>query len=214
MNTYLHLTNSPQRTLPPEFQDGEIRYPESLVEYFLNEFTQPGEVVLDPFAGYGTTLLVAEAQGRAGYGLEFNEHKVRYAQGLLQHPDHLIRGDARRLLKYKLPSFDLCLTSPPYTTINEDDDPFTDYSKKGAGYAAYLFDIHSIFSQLTRLMKPSAHVVIEIANLKDESGVTPLAWDVAAEVSRIMHFNGETVICWDHYGHGYDHSYCLAFSKK
>jgi DNA modification methylase len=191
-----------------------VRFPECLVEHFLGEFTRPGDVVLDPFAGYGTTLLVAQAMGRLGYGIECNPRTVRYVQGMLQHPECLILGDARRLQEYALPPIDLCLTSPPYTTRFDDDDPFTDYSTKGAGYAAYLQGMRSLFSPVARLMKPSGHVVIEVANLKDDTGVTPLAWDLGAEVSKELYFEGETVICWDHYGYGYDHSYCLVFSKQ
>ncbi len=214
MPTYLHLTNSNRRTLPPEFRDDDVRYPESLVEHILNKFTRVGDVVLDPFAGYGTTLLVAESMGRLGYGIEISERKARYVRGLLTHPENLLHGDSRKLAEYPLPPIDLCLTSPPYTTYDEVDDPFTDYSEKGGGYTAYLQEMRSIFSQVARLMKPAARAVIEIANLKDEFGVTPLAWDVAAEVSKILRFEGETVICWDQYGYDYDHSYSLVFSKK
>ena len=213
MLTHLHLTNASRRVLPHEFQDDDVRYPESLVEHFLSKFTRAGDVVLDPFTGYGTTLLVAEEMGRMGYGLEFTERKAHYVQGLLQHPERLIHGDARRLAEYDFPPIDLCLTSPPYTTRTDDDNPFTDYTEKGQGYAAYLQEIQNIFAQVARLMKPDAHAVIEIANIKDGADVTPLAWDVAAEVSTVLHFDGETVICWDKYGYGYDHSYCLVFSK-
>jgi DNA modification methylase len=213
MPTYLNFINSNERALPPEFHDDDVRYPESLVEHFLNEFTRKGDIVLDPFAGYGTTLLVAESHGRAGYGIEFNERKVHYVQGLLKHPERMFNGDARRLADYGFPSFDLCLTSPPYTTRGDNDNPFTNYTEKGAGYAIYLQEMNNIFAQVASLMKPSAHIVIEVSNLKNESGVTPLAWDVAKEVSKVLHFEGETVICWDHYGYGYDHSYCLVFSK-
>jgi len=50
--------------------------------------------------------------------------------------------------------------------------------------------------------------------------VTPLAWDIAKEVSKIFHFEGEIVVGWKtkgvskgkgNYGYGYDHSYCLVF---
>jgi len=213
MHTYIQLINTSQRVLPKEFQDDDVRYPESLVEHFLSKFTHAGDVVLDPFAGYGTTLLVAEEMGRVGYGLEFTDRKARYVQGLLKHPERLIHGDARQLAEYGFLSVDLCMTSPPYTTRTDDDNPFTDYTEKGQGYAAYLQEIRNIFSQVARLMKPDAHAVIEIANIKDDIEVTPLAWDVTAEVSKVLHFDGETVICWDKYGYGYDHSYCLVFSK-
>jgi hypothetical protein len=55
--------------------------------------------------------------------------------------------------------------------------------------------------------------VIEAANLKKQGSVTTLAWDIAREVSRMLHFEGEIVIGWDRYGYGYNHSYCLVFSK-
>jgi tRNA G10 N-methylase Trm11 len=212
MSTYLNLTNSNRHVLPPEFHDDDVRYPESLVEYFLEKFTAKGDMVFDPFAGYGTTLLVAEAMGRKGYGIELNESKVRYIQGLLQHPERMLHGDSRRLADYVFPFIDLCLTSPPYTTRSGNDDPFTDYLEKGTGYASYLQEIRYIFFQMTKRMKLSAHAILEIANLKEEAGVTPLAWDVAREVSKVLHFDGEIVICWDKYGYGYDHSYCLVFS--
>jgi DNA modification methylase len=213
MPTYLRLTNANPRPLPPEFQGDDVRFTESLVEHFLDEFTRPGDVVIDPFAGYGTTLLAAEGRGRAGYGIEYEERRVRYVQGLLQHPERLIHGDARRLAEYDLPPVDLCFTSPPYTNRSDPEDPFTNYSQKGTGYAAYLDEMDLIFAQVAGLLKPSGRAVIEVANLKDASGVTPLAWDVAAAVSRILRFEGEIVVCWDRYGYGYDHSYCLVFSK-
>ena len=42
--------------------------------------------------------------------------------------------------------------------------------------------------------------------------MTPLAWDLGAEIAKVLHFEGEVVICWDRYGYGYDHSYCLVYS--
>ena len=70
MRTYLRLKNRQSHKLPAEFQDQDLRYPEELVATFLRQFTGPGDVVLDPFAGYGTTLIVAEAMDRVPYGVE------------------------------------------------------------------------------------------------------------------------------------------------
>jgi hypothetical protein len=63
------------------------------------------------------------------------------------------------------------------------------------------------------LMKPDARVVIEAANIKGKNSVTTLAWDMAREVSQLLHFEGEVILGWDHYGYGYSNSYCLVFSK-
>ncbi len=48
-------------------------YPEELVALMLESFTSPGDTVLDPFVGSGTTLKVARGMGRVGIGIEINE---------------------------------------------------------------------------------------------------------------------------------------------
>ena len=94
------------------------------------------------------------------------------------------------------------------------EDPFTAYRSTGKGYAAYLMDIRRIYGQLRGKMKPGGTVVIEVANLKSGGQVTTLAWDVGREVSKVLHFEGEVVVCWDEYGYGYDHSYCLVYTAR
>ena len=42
--------------------------------------------------------------------------------------------------------------------------------------------------------------------------LAPLAWDAAHEISQVLRFEGEVVVCWDAYGYGYEHSYCLVFT--
>jgi DNA modification methylase len=64
MRTFFILPSVPWQPLPPEFADDDVRFPETLVELLLREFTREGDVVLDPFAGFGTTLVVAERMGR------------------------------------------------------------------------------------------------------------------------------------------------------
>jgi DNA modification methylase len=213
MKTYLHLSNRQAIELPPEFQDDDVRFSESLAEYFIEEFTRPGGVVFDPFAGYGTTLRVAERLGRSAFGIEYDERRAAYARALLREPGRLVRGDSRMLGEYDLPPFDLSLTSPPYMSRNDPEDPFTAYTQAGAGYAGYLRDIQGIYAQMRSLMRPGARVVIEASNLKGEDGVTTLAWDIAGAVGQVLPFEGEIVIAWENgYGYGYDHSYALVFS--
>ena len=47
-------------------------FPRTLVEFFVLAFSDPGDVVFDPFMGSGTTMAAADVLGRAGYGTELS----------------------------------------------------------------------------------------------------------------------------------------------
>lgn len=213
MRTCIQLKNTNRDELPLEFQDDDVRYSEGLVEYILGEFTQENDIVFDPFAGFGTTLITAEAMGRVPFGVEFDQERVKYIQSKLKQPDRIIHGDSRQLLSYDLPAFNFSMTSPPYMSKSDLEDPFTSYTARGDGYTGYLKDIRKIYEQIAQIMAPEAKVVIEAANIKKGESVTTLAWDIAKEISNVLHFEGEVVVSWDQYGSGYDHSYCLVFSQ-
>ena len=213
VQTWLQFTRGNKAALPSRFQHEDVRASENMLEHFVKEYTNEGQIVFDPFAGFGTTLLVAEELGRVGYGIEYSKPKADYVRGSIAHPERLIEGDSRNLLQYDLPSFDLCLTSPPYTNEKDSENPFVDYRQKGFDYPSYLEEMGNIFSQVAQKLNPTGHVVIEAANLKKNGHVTTLAWDIAREVSKVLHFEGEIMSVWDRYGYGYNHSYCLVFSK-
>ncbi|KAB8041298.1 site-specific DNA-methyltransferase [Janthinobacterium aquaticum] len=48
-------------------------FPSSLPEWFIKLFSAPGDVILDPFSGSGTTMRVANKLGRHGLGIELSE---------------------------------------------------------------------------------------------------------------------------------------------
>lgn len=47
-------------------------FPPGLPRYFIEQLSEPGDVVLDPFSGRGTTALEACLSGRLGVGLDLN----------------------------------------------------------------------------------------------------------------------------------------------
>ena len=51
--------------------------PPELAAHFIRLHTQPGDTVLDPFAGSGTTLEVAERLGRNSIGIDLSEKYVK-----------------------------------------------------------------------------------------------------------------------------------------
>lgn len=213
MRTFLRMRNHMTRRLPDRFRNDEVRYADELVATFVRQYCPAGGVVFDPFAGFGTTLLVAESMGREAYGVEYDADRVAYIRSLMRHPERLVHGDSRQLAQMSLPRADFVMTSPPFMSRNDPDNPLTNYSTDDAEYAVYLRELQTVFRQVRDLMQPSAHAVVEVANLKGDDGVTTLAWDVGRALSEVLVFRGEVIVGWDRYGYGYDHSYCLVFGR-
>lgn len=82
----------------------DVHFTEALVAAIVAEYTKQGDIVLDPFAGYGTTLVVAQRMGRAAVGVELLPERVRIIRGRVTEQARVIQGDARRLSGYNAPS--------------------------------------------------------------------------------------------------------------
>ena len=62
-------------------------YPEKLAVRLITMYSRPGDLVLDPFMGTGTTLEACMHTGRNGTGIELNGHFCRIARpGLSSRP--------------------------------------------------------------------------------------------------------------------------------
>jgi site-specific DNA-methyltransferase (adenine-specific) len=53
--------------------------PESLMATLVAQFTDPGEMILDPYMGSGTTLAAAKRLGRKAIGIELDERWCEYS---------------------------------------------------------------------------------------------------------------------------------------
>lgn len=108
-------------------------------------FTKPGQTVLDPFSGIGSTLKACALEGRNGIGFElypdFAELTRRRlatevpADLLAQTEQRVLQGDSRQLGAGLEPgSVDLVVTSPPYWTIlNKKSDHKTKQTREAHG---------------------------------------------------------------------------------
>jgi site-specific DNA-methyltransferase (adenine-specific)/site-specific DNA-methyltransferase (cytosine-N4-specific) len=61
-------------------------FPKELPEWFIKLFTQAGDTVLDPFAGSGTTLVVAQDMQRNSIGIEILPEYVSIIESQLNQP--------------------------------------------------------------------------------------------------------------------------------
>ncbi|HEY3505781.1 MAG TPA: DNA methyltransferase [Actinocatenispora sp.] len=98
----------------------------ALAAHAIATYTRPGDLVLDPMCGAGTTLVEAVHQGRRAVGVDYEPRWVTLATANLEHARAhgatgaaQVNGGDARLLDQLLPAdmhgrVRLVLTSPPY----------------------------------------------------------------------------------------------------
>jgi site-specific DNA-methyltransferase (adenine-specific) len=72
------------RLAPPRERQHPNEKPVALVEHFMRLHTRPGDTVLDPFLGSGTSLAAAYRLGRQGVGIEISEEYCELAATRLE----------------------------------------------------------------------------------------------------------------------------------
>jgi len=100
-----------------------------LTRTLITTFTRPGDVVLDPMAGVGTTLVEGMLLGRNVVGVDLEEKFCKLIEGNLENVKKLndksrfklqlgraavIKGDSRQLAQLLEEKMDAVVTSPPY----------------------------------------------------------------------------------------------------
>ena len=102
------------------------KFPEELVQRFLEFFTKIDSWVLDPFAGVGSTLIASKELGRNSVGVELSNEFVEIGKEALEEIEgsgesHLLQGNSTNIKEIldrhfegRHPTFDFVMTSPPY----------------------------------------------------------------------------------------------------
>jgi len=146
--------------LKPESRSEDVKlhpakYPEELVSNFVKFFTKPGEIVLDPMVGTGSTLVACAECGRSGFGIELQEKYAKIAKKRIKKITHqtklssgdsiknnfkIIRGDAEDIPDMNLPQIDYVITSPPYWDMLKEDGFETQEERRNSDVDVYYSD--------------------------------------------------------------------------
>lgn len=200
-------------------------FPVQLVERLLRCFTNAEEkVVLDPFAGSGSTLIAARNLGKQGIGLEISPRFLQMAQQRLSAQKASLQGvsgrcapepllyyaDARSLSALLPPhSVDICITSPPYWDVlsqkrSADRKEIRDYGPipgdlgKIQDYSLFLETLVEIFTQVREVLKPGKRLIINVMDLRKKERFFPLHADLIHRLcQKEVGFEIEDLIIWD-----------------
>ncbi len=174
-------------------------FPIGLPRRIIEQFTHEGELVLDPFAGIGSTLVAAQDAGRNAVGFDLSADYVDIAQRRASEPSMfansqqvMVHDDALNIPEYLQPeSVRLIVTSPPYANLlgtsrenksyrkrkNKQYGKVEQYSQNprdlGTMYVeAYTLAMGDIFESLLPLLRHQGHCVINVGNMwKDDTRI-------------------------------------------
>jgi DNA modification methylase len=208
---------------PPPRRKDQIRhpakYPEAVAQSSIEFFTAPGELVLDPFAGVGSTLAAAAAAGRRSVGIELSPEFHALGAGRTDLGDgRMLLGDARNaaavLQEAGVERVQYVVTSPPYwdmlrqgrgnlNSVHRKRDRGglkTAYSelKDDLGnvedYDQFLDTLAELLGGLREVLEPGRYLTVVIQNVRVPGGeVKPLAWDLTHRLAKLYTFKGERI---------------------
>ena len=86
------------KALHPEKTDHPCQFPVALVDRLVKSLSNPGDLVIDPFLGSGTTLIAAAINGRRSIGIEISKKYVEISKKRIRS---LIQGSLRWVIPLK-----------------------------------------------------------------------------------------------------------------
>lgn len=200
-------------------------FPVGLPSKCIELFTHKGELVLDPFAGIGTTLVAARDLGRNAIGFDLGKQYVKFTNNRLSQSPLLsktqqtaICDDSINIANYMDENtVSLSITSPPYANMlnrprenkslrgdlrnNKHYKKVQQYSKDPRDLGTmepkkFAETLGEIYKGILPLHKPGAHCVINITDLWWENKRIPLHLYTIEAIEKAGYKLRNTII-WD-----------------
>jgi len=151
-------------------------------------YSKPGDTVLDPMVGGGTTLIESKLTGRNSIGIDINPAIIKIARKSMHFKrtadipkaSYSLRvGDARNIKGIKAESIDLIVTHPPYADIIKYSD------KKIEGDLSNIHSIDKFCNEMGKValecykvLKPEKYCAILIGDTRRQKFYIPIAYRV------------------------------------
>ena len=150
----------------------------------LLRYSQEGDLVLDQFAGGGTTLVEAKLLNRNIIGVDINDvalerckEKIDFDYEAAKGRVELHKGDARNLDFISDDSIDFVCTHPPYANIIKYSDGIEgDLSQLKV--SEFLDEMKSVASESYRVLKKGRFCAILMGDTRQKGHMVPMSFDV------------------------------------
>ena len=191
-------------------------FPGQLVDRLVETFLPgPGALVLDPFAGVGSTLLAAARSGSRAVGCELSPEFTAVIERRIAEltPEEQARVTLVNQSAFDLPtlvapgSVDLCVTSPPYWNIlnqkrTADYKSVRHYGNLAddlgtiADYDEFLDRLGDLFRLVFAALRPGAYCCVVVMDLRKKNKFYPFHSDLAARLEAIG-FEWDDLVIWN-----------------
>ena len=152
----------------------------------IDKFTKPGDLVLDPMVGSGTTLVECKLMQRNCIGvdinvnalmLSFNRLDFRYNlldESYTETKIELYEGDARNLNLLEDQSVDLIATHPPYAGIISYSESTINGDLSSLRIEDYVVEMRKVAKEFFRVLKPGKYCAILIGDTRKHQHYIPI----------------------------------------
>lgn len=179
------------------------KFPEEIARFFIQRFSQPGDLVFDPMSGTGSTQLAAMQEHRQGGGTELSTFfydiaSTRLDNYVTEHPNQKFKlrlKDARKITKRDFSTIHYLFTSPPYWDMLNMKGAENQATRKAKGlqlnysddthdlgnisdYDKFVDELCSIYFKLAQKMASGSYMTIIVKNIKKKGKNYPLAFDL------------------------------------
>ena len=207
--TWFHDDGVNAITLPASFED--IRMSDALVARYIERYTSPGDLILDPFAGYGTTLTVMPSRWAV---LVWGLNSILGARGVRR--DGLSWASLRPM--YRRPNCRRKVWRSafrhPYMNRDDPEDPLTAYRLPLSAYADFIEALANLYVRLGTSLADDGTLAIQLQNLRRAGVHTPLVYDLQHAIGDGLDFVGDDLVLWDTPSYGYSHGVTLVYRRE
>lgn len=193
-------------------------FPTMLCKRLIEIFSKEGDLIFDPFAGSGSTLIAASDLNRKAYGIELSQvYHDLYNKRLLQvdlfndvdqSKFEMIQGDARTLIdNMDEKSVKLTITSPPYWDIllqrrTADGKNIRHYGNHAndlgiiEDYNSFLKELENVFNKVYKVTNDGGYCCVILMDLRKKNKFFPFHVDTIRFMETIG-FELDDIIIWD-----------------
>lgn len=155
--------------------------PSYVIWNLLQRYTRPGDTILDPMCGSGTTIDVAQDLGRRGIGFDVAPFR----------PD-IKQADARKI-PLKKESVDFVFVDPPYSTHLKYSGHPQCIGELDAASSEYYEAMQSVIGEIGRVLKNRRYMALYVSDSwKKGEPFQPIGFDLFAILRR--HFKPIDII--------------------